>query len=60
MMKTYKLYKEWWIETQAPSLVPSLYWGETSEEAFKYHIKNLGVYGLMEKLLEWEENENRT
>jgi hypothetical protein len=56
-METYKLYKQWWIETQAPSLVPSLYWGETSEEAFKYHVKNLGVYGLMEKLLEWKENE---
>ena len=35
-------------------LVPSLYWGETAEEAFKYHVQNLGVYGLMEILASWD------
>jgi hypothetical protein len=57
MMKTYKLYKQWWIDNVAYTLIPSLYWGTTTEQAFKQHVQNLGVYGLMEKLLEWEENE---
>jgi hypothetical protein len=56
-METYKLYKQWWIDNVAYTLIPSLYWGTTTEQAFKQHVQNLGVYGLMEKLLEWEENE---
>jgi hypothetical protein len=54
-MKTYISYKTWWIKIQAPILVPSLYWGETPEEAFKYHVQNLGVYGLMEILASWKD-----
>ena len=54
-MKSYKDYKKYWILTQAPSLVPSLYWGETAEQAFEVHISQLGLYKLMEILSDWYE-----
>jgi hypothetical protein len=53
-MKAYIEYKTWWIDTQAPHKVPSLYWGDSSEEAFMVHVNELGLYGLMEQLAEIE------
>jgi hypothetical protein len=53
-MKEYISYKTWWIDHVAPAHIPSLYWGETAEQAFKYHVQNLGVYGLMEILTSWD------
>jgi hypothetical protein len=49
-MKAYTNYKKWWLEYEAPSKVPSLYWGQSAEEAFSQHISILGLYGLMEIL----------
>jgi hypothetical protein len=43
------------MEHQAPNLVPSLYWGQTAEEAFKQHITDTGLYKLMETLEAWNE-----
>jgi len=54
-MKAYREYKKWWIQFQALSLVPSLYWGETEEDAFKQHIADMGLYKLMETLADWDE-----
>ncbi len=54
-MKAYTAYKTWWIEHQAPNLVPSLYWGQTAEEAFRQHIADMGLYKLMETLVDWDE-----
>jgi len=54
-MKAYIRYKEWWIDTQAPQLVPSLYWGNTEEDAFKQNLANMGLYLLMETLVEYED-----
>lgn len=54
-MKAYSNYKSWWIKHIAPANVPSLYWGETAEEAFKQHVTDLGVYGLMEILEDWND-----
>jgi hypothetical protein len=55
-MEVYTHYKEWWKNWACPEL-PSLYWGSTKEEAFEQHIKDLGLYGLMEKLSTWEKLE---
>lgn len=51
MMETYRSYKDWWMETQAPSCIPSLYWGNTKEEAFRQHVSDLGLYALLENIL---------
>jgi hypothetical protein len=58
-MKAYTKYKEWWIKREAPSKVPSLYWGETAEQAFGQHVSMLGLYSLMEILEAWDD-ENKT
>jgi hypothetical protein len=54
-MKAYEKYKSWWKEAQAPDLVPSAYWGEDADDAFKQHVKDLGLYDLMETLCRWED-----
>jgi hypothetical protein len=54
-MKAYTAYKNWWKTFQAPSLVPSLYWGETADEAFEQHVNDLGLFGLMEAIEDWGE-----
>ena len=54
-MKAYIAYKAWWIEWKAPELVPSLYWGQTVEEAFERHVRDMGLYKLMECLIDWED-----
>jgi hypothetical protein len=54
-MKAYIDYKAWWIETQAPHKVPSLYWGDSSEQAFTVHVSELSLYSLMELLVEWHQ-----
>jgi hypothetical protein len=57
-MKAYTAYKNWWKETQAPGLIPSLYWGETVDAAFEAHVnRQLGLFKLMEKLERWDEDE---
>lgn len=53
-MKTYIEYKKWWIESIAPRHVPSLYYGNTVEQAFETYVKRLGLYNLMETLADWE------
>lgn len=52
-MKEYISYKTWWIATQAPSHIGSLYYGNIPETAFEQHIKDLGLYRLMETLARW-------
>lgn len=54
-MSSYARYKKWWIEHQAPHEIPSLYYGDTPEIAFRQHIKDMSLYQLMETLEEWEE-----
>jgi hypothetical protein len=54
-MKAYLDYKEWWIGNVFPSERCSLYYGEDPEKAFKQHVKDLSLYGLMEKLCEWSD-----
>lgn len=49
-MKAYTAYKRWWKITQAPSLVPTLYWGETVDQAFQVHVNNTSLYEFMEIL----------
>jgi hypothetical protein len=56
-MKAYTAYKNWWKKTQAPGLIPSLYWGETVDAAFEVHVSQLGLFKLMEKLERWNEDE---
>jgi hypothetical protein len=52
-MQAYIDYKAWWIETQTHHKVPSLYWGDSSEQAFAVHVSELSLYELMELLVEW-------
>lgn len=54
-MKPYTSYKNWWKETQAPSLIPSLYWGETVDQAFQVHMSKMSLYEFMEKLERWKD-----
>ena len=54
-MSSYARYKQWWIKHEAPHLVPSLYYGDTPEIAFREHIKKMSLYELMETLQDWEE-----
>lgn len=56
-MNSYSQYKKWWMKHQAPHEIPSLYYGDTPESAFKQHIKDMSVYKLMETLEAWEEEE---
>jgi hypothetical protein len=49
-MKEYIAYKAWWIENEAYEKIPSLYWGDTPEQAFKQHIADMGLYALLEQL----------
>jgi hypothetical protein len=56
-MKAYKNYKEWWIKHQAPHNIPSLYYGDTPEIAFRQHISDMGLYKLMETLADWDDEE---
>lgn len=54
-MKAYVSYKKWWIEFEAPSKIPSMYWGDTTEQAFRQHVTDMGLYQLMEMLATWPE-----
>jgi len=54
-MTNYGRYKKWWIKHQASYEIPSLYYGDTPESAFRQHIKDMGLYDLMETLENWEE-----
>ncbi len=54
-MQAYRKYRDWWMKYEAPHYVGNLFWGNTAEECFEQHIKNLGLYNLMENLLLWEE-----
>lgn len=54
-MKAYTNYKRWWIETQAPQYMGTLYWGVTAEECFEQHVKDIGIYELFETLVSWDE-----
>jgi hypothetical protein len=56
-MSSYARYKQWWMKHQAPHEIPSLYYGDTPESAFKQHIKDMSLYKLMETLEAWEEEE---
>jgi hypothetical protein len=56
-MNSYTQYKKWWMKHQAPHEIPSLYYGDTPESAFKQHIKDMSLYKLMETLEAWEEEE---
>lgn len=52
-MKAYLAYKEWWIDNVAPAEIPSVYFGDTPEQAFRQHVNDLGLYNLMETLCTW-------
>ena len=54
-MKAYIAYKKWWIEHQAKDFIPSLYYGDDPEIAFRQHINDMSLYELMETLVDWEE-----
>lgn len=54
-MTNYGRYKQWWMKHQAPYEIPSLYYGDTPETAFREHIKGMSLYQLMETLEDWEE-----
>jgi hypothetical protein len=54
-MKAYIAYKKWWIEHEAPHRIPSLFWGEDAGTAFRQHVNQMGLYQLMETLVDWEE-----
>ena len=56
-MSSYSQYKKWWMKHQAPHEIPSFYYGDTPEKAFKQHIKDMSLYQLMETLEAWEEKE---
>ena len=55
-MKAYVAYKKWWMEWHAPDLIPSLYWGDTPEQAFRQHVNDMGLYRLMETLVGYEDD----
>lgn len=57
-MKEYLAYKQWWIDNVAPAEFPSEYFGDTPEQAFKQHVNDLGLYGLMEALCIWSDDES--
>ena len=59
-MKAYISYKKWWIECEAPSKIPSSYWGDTPEQAFRQHINDMGLYQLMEMLATWPDEDQPT
>jgi hypothetical protein len=55
-MNAYIGYKEWWIDTQAPHGTYSQR-DQTSEEIFADHVNELGLYELMERLVDWNEEQ---
>jgi hypothetical protein len=55
-MKAYIDYKAWWIDTQAPHRTISS-WSVDHEEMFKEHVNGLGLYELMELLVNWYEED---
>jgi hypothetical protein len=54
-MTNYGRYKQWWIKHEAPHNIPSLYYGDTPESAFRQHIGDMSLYKLMETLEDWSE-----
>lgn len=54
-MDAYIRYKAWWIQHESPHKVGTLYWGETAEECFEQHVKDIGLYRLMETLVDWND-----
>jgi len=54
-MKAYSNYKAWWIKHQAPHEIPSLYYGDNPEIAFRQHIIDMSLYELMETLETWDD-----
>lgn len=54
-MKEYIKYKAWWIENHALNKIPSLYWGDTAEQAFAVHVSEFTLYEFMERLADWSE-----
>lgn len=54
-MKAYLAYKEWWLSNVFPAESESLYFAFDNERAFEQHVKDLGLYRLMEKLCEWDD-----
>jgi hypothetical protein len=54
-MTNYVRYKQWWIKHEAQHNIPSLYYGDTPETAFRQHINGMSLYQLMETLEDWEE-----
>ena len=50
MKKAYITYKEWWIDWYySDGFKPG------AEGAFEQHIEDIGLYGLMETLVVWED-----
>lgn len=56
-MKEYVAYKKWWIKHQAPHHIPSLFWGDDAETAFREHVNQMGLYQMLETLIDWSEEE---
>ena len=54
-MSNYARYKKWWIEYQAKDFIPSLYYGDDPETAFRQHVDGMSIYELMETLEDWDE-----
>jgi hypothetical protein len=53
-MKSYTAYKQWWIDTQLKDSIV-LHYCVTVEDAFKQHVNDLGLYGLMETMVRWSD-----
>jgi hypothetical protein len=49
VLKAYNSYKEWWMGSQDTY--------RSSDENFEDHINRMGVFELMETLLNWSDNE---
>jgi hypothetical protein len=56
-MKAYIAYKKWWIEHRAKDFIPSLYYGDDPETAFRTYVDEMSLFELMETLVDWEEDQ---
>lgn len=56
-IKSYIAYKKWWIEHHSYHYVGSPDWGHTPEECFETHVNEIGLYTLMETLVNWVDEE---
>ena len=54
MIEKYIAYKTWWYKYQAQYSLDHSFCCHTEEEAFEQHVKDMGLYNLMETLSNWD------